>query len=134
MPLLGRGLNPNRFTNLLNDFRHKITRERMLARLQEVKQEEVVALIKVQAEIKARYLLAVLDLLQPHPGELEGMVSEVRAYREMVEEIDKGVKAIIDGIVNREVPMPGLDHGPEMNEDIERALQNYIKSNALDEL
>lgn len=130
--MLGRGLNPNRFTNLLNDFRHKITRERMAVRLQEVKQEEVIGLVKMQAEMKARYLLAVLDLLQPHAGELEAMVSEVRSYREMVEEIDKGVKAIIDGIVAREIPMPGLDHGPELNEDIERALDNFIKTNAFD--
>ncbi len=130
--MLGRGLNPNRFTNLLNDFRHKITRERMTVRLQEVRQDEVIGLVKLQAEIKARYLLAVLDLLQPHAGEIEAMVAEVRTYREMVEEIDKGVKAIIDGIVAREVPMSELEHGPELNDDIEQALDNFIKSTAFD--
>ncbi len=132
--MLGRGLNPARFTSLLNDFRHKITRERMAARLKEVTQDEVIGLVKMQAEIKARYLLSVLDLLQPNLRDIEGKMVEIRTYREMVEEMDKGVKAMIDGILGREVPMPGLDHGPEFTEDIDRVIAEFMRSKSFDEL
>ena len=126
--MLGRGLNPTRFVSLLDEFRQKLIHERINARLNEVKQEEVIALIKLHAEIKARYLVTVLELIDPNLSDLPGRIGEARHYREMAEEIEHGVKAIVDGIVRREIPMPGLDFGPEFSADVERAIAEFIET------
>ena len=124
--MLGRGLNPARFVALLEEFRQKVTHERIAARLHEVRQEELIALVKLLAEVKARYLVAVLELVAPNLSDLPGRVDEARQYREMVEEIEKGVKAIADGVVGKEIPMPGLEHGPEVSTEIERAIEQFM--------
>jgi hypothetical protein len=127
--VLGRGLNPARFVALLDEFRQKVTEERISARLQEVKQDELIALVKLQAEVKARYLVAVLDLIAPNLTDLEGSVAEARRYRELAEEIQKGVQAIVDGVIAKEISMAGLEFGPEFSEDIERAIADFIAAN-----
>ncbi len=126
--MLGRGLNPARFLALLEEFRQKITHERVRARLQKVNQEELVALVKLQAEVKARYLVAVLDLVAPNMADLPERVEELRRQREMVDEIGIAVKAIVDGVVAQEIPMPGLAHGPEFSADMERKISAFLAS------
>jgi hypothetical protein len=126
LPVLGRGLNPSRFVALLEEFRHKLTQERINARLTEVKQEELIALIKLQAELRARYLVTVLDLIDPNLTDITGRMAEARHYREMAEEIEKGVKAIVDGVLAKEIPMSGLDHGPEYSPEMEHAIAEFI--------
>jgi hypothetical protein len=124
--VLGRGLNPARFVALLDEFRQKVTQERISARLQEVKQDELIALVKLQAEVKARYLVAVLDLIAPNLTDLEGAVAAARRYRDLAEEIQKGVQAIVDGVIAQEISMAGLEFGPEFSQDIERAIEEFI--------
>ncbi len=130
--MFGGGLNPARFTALLDEFRQKITLERISARLSQVNQEELVALVKLQAEMKARYLVAVLDLVDPKGADVEGKISAARYYRELMEEVEKGVRSIVDGIVAKEIPMPGLKHEPEFSSDIERAIEEFIARNVED--
>jgi hypothetical protein len=122
-------MTPARFVALLEEFRHKLTQERISARLTEVRQEELVALIKLQAELRARYLVTVLDLIDPKLSDLPGRVAEARQYREIAEEIAKGVQAIVEGVVAKEIPMTGLDHGPEFSTDVERAIEAFIEQN-----
>jgi hypothetical protein len=121
------GLTPERFVALVNEFRQRITRERFVARLTEVKQDELIDLVKLQAEVRARYFMTVLDLVQPNLTDLEGKVDEARHYREMAEEIDRGVKAVAAAVLAKEIPVPGLDHGDEMTLEIERALEEFVK-------
>jgi hypothetical protein len=122
-----QGLTPERFVALVEEFRQKITRERFVARLTEVKQDELIDLVKLQAEVRARYFMTVLDLVQPNLADIEGKVEEARFYREMAEEIDRGVHAVAEAVLNKEIPVPGLDHGDEMTAEIERALDAFIK-------
>ena len=124
--MLGRGLNPARFVALLDEFRQKVTQERISARLQEVKQDELIALVKLQAEVKARYLVTVLELIAPNLTDLEGSVAAARRYRELAEEIQKGVQAIVDGVIAQEISMAGLEFGLEFSQDIERAIADFI--------
>lgn len=124
--MLGRGLNPARFVALLDEFRQKVTQERISARLQEVTQDELIALVKLQAEMKARYLVAVLDLIAPNLTDLEGGVAAARRYRDLAEEIQKGVQAIVDGVIAKEISMAGLEFGPEFSQDIEHAIEEFI--------
>lgn len=124
--MLGRGLNPARFVALLDEFRQKVTQERISARLQEVKQDELIALVKLQAEVKARYLVAVLDLIAPNLTDLEGATAAARRYRELAEEIQRGVQTIVDGVIAKEISMAGLEFGPEFSQDIERAIADFI--------
>lgn len=131
--MLGRGLNPARFVALLDEFRQKVCQERISARLQEVKQDELIALVKLQAEVKARYLVAVLDLIAPNMTDLESAVAAARRYRELAEEIQKGVQTIVDGVVGREISMSGLEFGPEFSTDIERAIQDFIATHQEDD-
>jgi hypothetical protein len=121
------GLTPERFVALVDEFRQKITRERFVARLTEVKQDELIDLVKLQAEIRARYFMTVLDLVQPNLTDLDAKVEEARFYREMAEEIDRGVRAVAKAVLAKEIPVPGLDHGDEMTGELERALQEFIK-------
>ena len=123
-----QGLTPERFVALVDEFRQKITRERFVARLTEVKQDELIDLVKLQAEIRARYFMSVLDLVQPNLTDIEGKVEEARLYREMAEEIDKGVRAVAEAVLAKEIPVPGLDFGDEMTKEIERALEAFVKS------
>lgn len=131
--MLGRGLNPARFVALLDEFRQKVTEERISARLQEVKQDELIALVKLQAEMKARYLVSVLDLIAPNLTDLEAGVDNVRHYRELAEEVQKGVQAIVDGVIAREISMPGLEFGPEFSQDVERAIEAFISAHQDDD-
>jgi predicted butyrate kinase (DUF1464 family) len=131
--VLGRGLNPARFVALLDEFRQKVTEERISARLQEVKQDELIALVKLQAEMKARYLVSVLDLIAPNLTDLEAGVDNVRHYRELAEEVQKGVQAIVDGVIAREISMPGLEFGPEFSQDVERAIEAFISAHQDDD-
>jgi hypothetical protein len=124
------GLTPERFVALIEEFRQSITRERFVARLTEVKQEELVELVKLQAEIRARYLMAVLDLVQPNVADIAGRVAEAKQFREMAEEINRGVEAISAAVLGKEIPVPGLDHGEEMTEKIERALEAFMRNAA----
>ena len=131
--MLGRGLNPARFVALLDEFRQKVTQERISARLQEVKQDELIALVKLQAELKARYLVAVLDLIAPNLTDLESGVENARHYRELAEEIQKGVQTIVDGVIAREITMAGLEFGPEFSQDVERAIEAFISAHQDDD-
>ena len=121
------GLTPERFVALVEEFRQNITRERFVARLSEVQQDELIGLVKLQAEIRARYLMAVLDLVQPNLADIEGKVEEARHYREMAEEIDRGVKAVAAAVLAKEIPVPGLDHGTELSAEIEKALEEFVR-------
>jgi len=121
------GLTPERFVALVDEFRQKITRERFVARLTEVKQDELIDLVKLQAEVRARYFMTVLDLVQPNLGDIEGKVAEARHYRQMAEEIELGVRAVAEAVLAKEIPVPGLDHGDEMSLELERALQDFIE-------
>jgi hypothetical protein len=111
---------------LLDEFRQKVTQERISARLHEVKQDELISLVKLAAELKARYLVAVLDLIAPNVTDVEGGVAAARHYRHLVEEVEKGIKAIVDGVIAREIPMAGLEFGPEFSTDMERAIEDFI--------
>jgi hypothetical protein len=122
-----KGLTPERFVALVDEFRQKITRERFVARLTEVKQDELIDLVKLAAEVRARYFMTVLDLVQPNLADIEGKVEEARFYREMAEEIEKGVRAVAAAVLAKEIPVPGLDHGDEMTSEIERALEEFVK-------
>jgi hypothetical protein len=121
------GLTPERFVALVDEFRQKITRERFVARLTEVKQDELIDLVKLQAEVRARYFMTVLDLVQPNLSDIEGKVEEARHYREMAEEIDRGVRAVASAVLAKEIPVPGLDHGDELTNEVERALESFIR-------
>jgi len=123
----GKGLTPERFVALVDEFRQKITRERFVARLTEVKQDELIDLVKLQAEVRARYFMTVLDLVQPNLADIESKVEEARFYREMAEEIERGVHAVAAAVLAKEIPVPGLDHGDEMTAEIERALEEFVK-------
>jgi hypothetical protein len=123
-------MTPARFVALLEEFRHKLAQERINARLTEVKQEELIALIKLHAELQARYLVTVLDFTDPNLVDLSGRVGEARQYRQMAEEIAKGIKAVVDGIVAKEIPMNGLDYGPEFSPEMERAIDDFIAKNS----
>lgn len=125
-----QGITPERFVALVDEFRQKITRERFVARLTEVKQDELIDLVKLQAEVRARYFMTVLDLVQPNLSDIEGKVEEARFYREMAEEIDRGVRAVAAAVLAKEIPVPGLDHGDEMTSEIEKALEEFVKSSA----
>jgi hypothetical protein len=127
-----RGLTPERFVALVDEFRQKITRERFVARLTEVKQDELIDLVKLQAEVRARYFMTVLDLVQPNLTDIEGKVEEARFYREMAEEIDRGVQAVASAVLAKEIPVPGIDHGDEMSPGLEQALQDFIKQSSGD--
>jgi len=122
-----KGLTPERFVALVDEFRQKITRERFVARLTEVKQDELIDLVKLQAEVRARYFMSVLDLVQPNLADIEGKVEEAKHYREMAEEIDRGVRALAEAVLAKEIPVPGLDHGDEMTTEIELALEEFIR-------
>jgi len=131
--VLGRGLNPARFVALLDEFRQKVIQERISARLEEVKQDELIALVKLQAEVKARYLVAVLDLIAPNLTDLEASVEEARRYRELAEEIQKGVQAIVDGVIAKEISMAGLEFGLEFSQDVEQAIEAFIATHQADD-
>ncbi len=123
----GGAMTPARFVALIDEFRQNITRERFVARLSEVKQEELVELIKLQAEIRARYLMAVLDMVQPNVADIAGRVEEARHFREMADEINRGVEAVTAAVLAKEIPVPGLDHGEAITDEIERALEEFIR-------
>jgi hypothetical protein len=123
-----QGLTPERFVALVEEFRQKITRERFVARLTEVKQDELIDLVKLQAEVRARYFMSVLDLVQPNLADIDGKVEEARHYREMAEEIDRGVRAVAAAVLAKEIPVPGIDHGDEMTAEIEKALEAFVRS------
>lgn len=130
--MLGRGLNPARFVALLDEFRQKVTQERVAARIQEVKQDELIALVKLQAELKARYLVAVLDLIAPNLTDIEGTVTEARHYRELSEEVGKGIQSVVDGVVAREISMAGLEFGVEFSPEVEEAIERFVAENHID--
>jgi hypothetical protein len=119
-------ITPERFVALIEEFRQNITRERFVARLSEVKQEELVELVKLQAEIRARYLMAVLDMVQPNVADIASRVDEARQYREMADEVNRGVEAVTAAVLAKEIPVPGLDHGEALSDEIERALEKFI--------
>ena len=95
----------------------------------EVKQDELIDLVKMQAEVRARYLMTVLELVQPNLADIEAKVDEARHFREMAEEIDRGVRAVANAVLAKEIPVPGLDFGDELSSELERALQAFIKGN-----
>jgi len=127
--LLGRSLNPSRFVALLEEFRQKITHERISSRISEIKQEELIALVKLEAEVKARYLVSVLELIDPKMTDLPHHVDEARHYRKMFEEIEHAVKNLVKGVVAKEIPMPGLVSETEFSAEVERAIEAYIQVN-----
>ncbi len=127
-----RGLNPARFVALLQEFRQKLTRERVEARLREVDQEELVALVKLEAEMKARYLVAVLELIDPKLTDLEAKLDQARQSRELAEEVERGVKALIEGIIAKEIPMAGLKVEHEFTPDVEQAIEAFMAQNLSD--
>ena len=128
-----RGLNPARLASLIEEFRQKLTRERVEARLREVTQEELVGLIRLEAEMKARYLVAVLELIDPKLIDLEAKLEQARHSRELAEEVDRGLKAVLDGIMAKEIPMTGLKVEPEFSPDLEKAIEEFIRQNALED-
>jgi nitrogenase subunit NifH len=121
------GITPERFAALIEEFRQNITRERFVARLSEVKQEELVELVKLQAELRARYLMAVLDMVQPNVADIAARVDEARQYREMADEVNRGVQSVTAAVLAKEIPVPGLDHGEAKADEIERALEMFIR-------
>ena len=124
-----RGLNRARFVALIQEFRQKLTRERIEARLREVSQDELIALVKLEAEMKARYLVAVLELIDPKLTDLESKLEQARRSRELAEEVERGLKSIIDGVTTNEIPMSGLKVEAEFSPDIERAIEDFIAQN-----
>jgi hypothetical protein len=131
--VLGRGLTPARFVALLDEFRQKMAKERISARIQEVKQDELIALIKLRSELKARYLVATLDLIAPNLTDMEGTIAEMRRFRELGDEVDRGIQAIVDGVVAREVAMAGLEFGREFSPDVEAAIDAFIAESLQEE-
>ena len=120
-------ITPERFAALIDEFRENITRERFVARLSEVKQEELIELVKLQAEIRARYLMAVLDMVQPNVADIAARVADAKQYREMADEVNLGVQAVMAAVLAKEIPVPGLDHGEAMADEIERALERFMR-------
>jgi predicted oxidoreductase len=125
--VLGRGLSPERFVALLDEFRQKVTRERLVARLNEVKQDELIDLVKIHAEVRARYVLAILDLAQANMTNVDAVVTEAKRYRVMAEEIEKGVAAIRAAVLAKEIPVPGLEYRDDFSPEVERALEEFMR-------
>ncbi len=71
--------------------------------------------------------MAVLDLVQPNVADIAGRVAEARQYREMADEVNHGVQAVTAAVLAKEIPVPGLDHGDAMVDEIERALEKFIR-------
>lgn len=122
------GPNPSRFIALIEELRQKITHERITSLISEIKQDELVALLKLEAELKSRYLVAVLELINPKMTDLAHHLDEAQRFREMTEEVGRAVKIIIDGVLAKEIPMPGLEMQAELSPEIERALEIFMKT------
>ena len=122
------GPNPSRFIALIEELRQKITHERITSLISEIKQDELVALLKLEAELKSRYLVAVLELINPKMTDLGHHLDEAQRFREMTEEVGRAVQIIIDGVLAKEIPMPGLEMQAELSPEIERALEIFMKT------
>lgn len=130
--MLGRGLSPQKFIALLDEFRQKTTVERINARIEQVQQDELIALVKLQAEVKARYLVTVLDLISPKVTDLEAATREAQRYRLLAEEIGLGVQALVDGVVSRDIPMVGIEFDADYSPEVEAAIDAFIAAGAHD--
>ena len=126
--MAGRGPNSSRFVELIDELRQKITHERISSLIKEIKQDELIALLKLEAELKSRSLVAVLELIDPKMTDLAHHLDEARRFRKMTEEVTTAVKNIIDGVLAKEIPMPGLALDAELSPDIERAIEIFMQT------
>ncbi|HIJ61122.1 MAG TPA: hypothetical protein HPQ04_00370 [Rhodospirillaceae bacterium] len=124
----GRGPNSARFIALIDELRQKITHERITSLIKEIKQDELIALLKLEAELKSRYLVAVLELIDPKMTDLAHHLDEARRFREMTDEVGIAVKNIVDGVLAQEIPMPGLTLEPDLTPEVERAIEIFMQT------
>lgn len=125
--MAGRGPHSLRFIELIEELRQKITHERVSSLIREIKQDELIALMRLEGDLKSRYLVAVLELIDPKMTDLAHHLDEARRYREMSEEVGLAVRSIIDGVLAKEIPMPGLALEPELSPEIERAIEIFMQ-------
>jgi hypothetical protein len=118
---------PEQFITQIHEFRDKITREKFISRITDIKQEELVDLIKLQAEVKARYLIAILDLAGSNPATMSTGLEDVRQFRLIVDEMDISIDRLISSILSKEVPVDGLIDDHLKVDNIELALEKFIK-------
>ena len=75
----------------------------------EVAKAELVNLINISSSLKARYMIALLDMSPSHALSSNAHVDEVRQWRERYEELDRGVDMLKRAILDGTIKVKGLD-------------------------
>ena len=75
----------------------------------EVAKAELVNLINISSSLKARYMIALLDMSPSHALSSNAHVDEVRQWRERYEELDRGIDVLNRAVLDGTVKIKGLE-------------------------
>jgi hypothetical protein len=75
----------------------------------EVAKAELINLINISSSLKARYMIALLDLSPSHALASSAHTDEVRQWRERYEEVDRGVEILKRAVLDGTIKIKGLD-------------------------
>ena len=75
----------------------------------EVAKAELVNLINISSSLKARYMIALLDMSPSHALSSNAHVDEVRQWRERYEELDRGIDVLKRAVLDGTVKIKGLE-------------------------
>lgn len=75
----------------------------------EVAKAELVNLINISSSLKARYMIALLDMSPSHALSGNAHVDEIRSWRERYEELDRGIETLKRAIQDGTIKVKGLE-------------------------
>lgn len=75
----------------------------------EVSKAELVNLINISSSLKARYMIALLDMSPSHALSSSAHSDEIRGWRERYEELDRGIETLKRAVLDGTIKIKGLD-------------------------
>lgn len=75
----------------------------------EVAKSELVNLINISSSLKARYMIALLDISPSHAMSSNAHVEEIRSWRERYEELDRGIETLKRAVLDGTIKIKGLE-------------------------
>lgn len=104
-----RRLTPAQFVNTELAQAEKDSLGILTRNVGQVDKAELINLINISSSLKARYMIALLDMSPSHALSSSAHVDEVRQWRERYEELDRGVEILKRAVLDGTVKIKGLE-------------------------
>lgn len=105
-------MNTNLFMKAINERCHDAKCQRMASLVGIIHPGEIEALLHRIADIKARYIAAVLETGKTRGTPRPGQHDELRYLRTLLNEAEQGLDTLRDSIIQGELLVEGLDQTP----------------------